>query len=98
MNAGQGFVKSLTGFGIYVFTINAAVPAKGYIQVNLSSADAIPEGSYVIAYSGNLGVAFTNTGLQDVVTPEPGFRTLLASGIILMVLVLRARKRAVVKV
>jgi len=92
-NAGQGFISSLSGFGIYVFTINAAVPAKGYIQVNLSGADAIPEGSYVVAYSGTLGVAFTNTGLQDVVTPEPVFRTLLTGGMILMALVVWARKR-----
>jgi hypothetical protein len=94
LNAGQGFISSLTGFGIYAFTINAAVPSKGYIHVNLSSESALPEGSYVIAYSGNLGVAFTNTGLQDVLTtPEPIFRTLLGGGMVLMALILAIRKR-----
>jgi hypothetical protein len=49
----------------------------------------------VIAYSGNLGTAFTNTGLQDQIaaTPEPVFRTLLAVGMVLMGLVLWTRKR-----
>jgi hypothetical protein len=93
LNYGQNFVSSIGGFGIYAFTINAAVPPKGYIQINLSSADAIPEGSYVIAYSGSLGVAFTNTGLQDVMTPEPVFRSLLAVGMVLMGLVMWTRKR-----
>ena len=93
-SAGQGFVKSLTGFGIYVFAINSAAIAKDYIQVNLQSSNTVPEGSYVIAYSGNLGTAFTNTGLQDVLpTPEPVFRALLAAGMILMGLVLWTRKR-----
>jgi len=95
LNNGQGFISSVNGFGIYGFTINAAVPPKGYIHVNLSSPNAIPEGAYVIAYSGSLGVAFTNTGLQDVVTPtpEPVFRTLLTVGMVLMGLVLWTRKR-----
>ena len=93
LNYGHGFVPSISGFGIYAFTINAAVPPKAYIHVQLSGANAIPEGSYVIAYSGNLGVAFTNTGLQDATVPEPVFRTLLASGIVLMGLVLWTRKR-----
>ena len=92
-SAGQGFVTNLTGFGIYVFAINSAAIGKDYIQVNLQSNNTIPEGSYVIAYSGNLGTAFTNTGLQDVLTPEPVFRTLLTVGMILMVLVVWARKR-----
>jgi hypothetical protein len=93
-SAGQGFVKTLTGFGIYVFAINSAAIGKDYIQVNFQSDNTIPEGSYVIAYSGNLGTAFTNTGLQDVLpTPEPVFRTLLAGGMILLFLVYRARKR-----
>jgi len=92
-SAGQGFVTNLTGFGIYVFAINSAALGKDYIQVNLQSNNTIPEGSYVIAYSGNLGTAFTNTGLQDVLTPEPVFRTLLTVGMILMVLVVWARKR-----
>jgi hypothetical protein len=93
LNNGQGFISSVNGFGIYGFTINAAVPPKGYIHLQLSGANAIPEGAYVIAYSGSLGVAFTNTGLQDVVTPEPVFRTLLAVGMVLMGLVLWTRKR-----
>lgn len=92
-NAGQGFVKSLTGFGIYVFAINSAAIGKDYIQVTLASNTTIPEGSYVIAYSGNLGTAFTNTGLQDVMTPEPVFRILLAGGMVLMALIVTIRKR-----
>ena len=94
-NAGNGFVSSVSGFGIYVFAINSAAIGKDYIQVNLQNNDTIPEGSYVIAYSGNLGTAFTNTGLQDVMTatPEPVFRTLLAVGMVLMGLVLWTRKR-----
>ncbi len=95
LNSGQGFVSSVSGFGIYAFTINAAVPPKGYIHLNLSGSNAIPEGSYVIAYSGNLGVAFTNTGLQDAIAPEPVFRNLLAGGMVLMGLVLWARKRVI---
>jgi hypothetical protein len=92
-NAGHGFVQSLTGFGIYVFALNSAAVGKDYIQVNLQGNNTIPEGSYVIAYSGSLGTAFTNTGLQDVLTPEPVFRNLLVGGMILMGLVLLARKR-----
>jgi hypothetical protein len=97
-NAGNGFVSSLSGFGIYVFAINSAAVGKDYIQVNLQNNNTIPEGSYVIAYSGSLGTAFTNTGLQDVLpTPEPVFRTLLAVGMVLMGLVLWTRKRVTPK-
>ena len=76
-----------SGFGIYVFALNAPLDAHGLIDVRFTDPEAVPHGSYLLAYAQDINgksysAPFTETGLQ---TPEPQAAALM--GLVCLVLV-----------
>lgn len=72
-----------TGFGIYVFDINAPLGAKGLVNINFSG---LPTGTFVAAYGvggdHTYGNPFTEVGLETTTTPEVDTLALLGTGML----------------
>lgn len=90
-----------SGFGIYVFNLDADLGPKGLLNIEFGSDSAVPVGSYLIAYATGsvLSTPFTEAGLynsggptiQEV--PEPGTLLLLGAGLAVLGAWVRRRAR-----
>jgi hypothetical protein len=77
-----------TGFGIYVFEINAPLSGQGLTDITFADG-SLPQGSIAVAYGFNNNHVyvnpFTQAGLEtgkNIVTPEPASLALLGSGLL----------------
>jgi hypothetical protein len=78
---------SASSFGIYVFSIDATLAAKGLIEIVMASGNTVPLYSFIAGYAqstiGNgltkvYSSPFTRSAVQ---TPEPSFLVLLGGGL-----------------